>query len=188
MDLPIFELTINEDEKTGVDWIALVDRPAIQIEWQAFSAIKEFKFVGNDEKRIISGPAMIPDLPIIRKAKNGQLYNVFFKAETIRKVVQRFFKNNSMSNFNEMHTDKKADGTYLFESFLIDTSRGINTPSGYDTLPDGTWWISCKVENEDTWNNFIKTGEFNGFSVEGFFKHQEPNQDEELINAIVELF
>jgi hypothetical protein len=36
-------------------------------------------------------------------------------------------------------------------------------------VPKGTWMVSMKVNNEDVWHNFVKTGAVKGFSIEGFF-------------------
>jgi len=129
---------------------------------------------------------MIPNIPILRKREDGSLYNVFFKPETIEKIVERFFKHDYTKNFNKSHSSEIAEGVYLIESFIINSERGIMTPKGYDKVPDGTWWISCKVENEEIWQDFIKTGEFKGFSVEGIFKHSK-SQDDEIIEALLEL-
>ena len=186
MNLPLFELTIDDSEESGVDFIALVDRPAIGSEWQAFSDVK-FEFKANEEKRIISGAAMIPNLPIPRKKANGDLYNVFFSQETIEKIVHKFFRYNYSQNFNKMHTAEIAEGVFIIESFFIDDERGIATPKGFVKHPNGTWWISCKVDSDEVWNEFIKSGEFKGFSVEGFFKPKKSEEDEliEMIEQII---
>jgi hypothetical protein len=40
----------------------------------------------------------------------------------------------------------------------------------YDlNVPVGTWMGAIKVENEEIWNEFIKTGIVKGFSIEGYF-------------------
>jgi hypothetical protein len=162
----------------GVEWA--------QRKLKSIDEAFKFKFKADKEKRIISGAAMIPNIPILRKAKDGSFYNVFFKAETIEKIVEKFFRQDYGKNFNKNHTSEMAEGVYLIESFIINSERGIGTPKGYDKVPDGTWWISCKVDNAQIWNEFIKTGEFNGFSVEGFFK-QNKTEDEQLIEALMEL-
>ena len=83
-----------------------------------------------------------------------------------------------------MH-ENTVEGVYLIESFIIDKTRGIKTPDGFDRLSEGSWFGSFKVENDEIWNNFIKTGEFNGFSVEGFFKKgKRRDYEEELIEKI----
>lgn len=185
MELPLFELTIDETDESGVDFIALVTRPAIGTEWQAFSDVK-FEFKANEAKRVISGAAMIPNIPIYRKRQDGSEYNVFFSQETVEKIVEKFFRNNYAKNFNKMHTSELANGVFIVESFIINEDRGIVTPKGYDKHPNGTWWISCKVDNDDIWNDFIVTKEFKGFSVEGFFKPQK-NEDADLIEMIADI-
>jgi hypothetical protein len=130
---------------------------------------KGFSFKTTD-KQIISGPAMIPDQPIYRRGKDGEEYNVVFTKSTIQKIVERYFKNQYNSNFNLQHKKNMlADGVYLIESFIIDSMRGIKAPEGFEDLPDGSWFISCKVDNEEIWNDYIKSGKFKGFSVEGLF-------------------
>jgi hypothetical protein len=130
---------------------------------------KGFSFKTTD-KHIISGPAMIPDQPIYRRGKDGEEYNVVFTKSTIQKIVERYFKNQYNSNFNLQHKKNMlAEGVYLIESFIIDSMRGIKAPEGFEDLPDGSWFISCKVDNEEIWNDYIKSGKFKGFSVEGLF-------------------
>jgi hypothetical protein len=130
---------------------------------------KNFSFKTTD-KQIISGPAMIPNMPIYRRGKKDEEYNVVFSKETIQKIVERYFKNQYNNNFNMLHKKNMlAEGVYLIESFIIDKSRGIKAPEGFEDLPDGSWFISCKVDNEEIWNDYIKSGKFRGFSVEGLF-------------------
>jgi len=170
MDLPIYELFIDEEQDNGVAAIALVSRPAIERTWKAFSSQKH-RFQGDAERRIISGAAMIPDEPIYRKVGDKE-FNVVFSAATIEKISQKFFSNGFTKNINLKHDPKLVpEGVYVFESFLIDSARGIQAPIGYDDLPEGSWFISCKVDNDDVWNDFVATGKFTGFSVEGNFLH-----------------
>lgn len=130
---------------------------------------KKFMFSANKEKRIISGALMVADLPIYRKDEQGEYYGLF-TAEDIYNIRNKFFKNNNTKSVNEMHDpNKMIDGVYMIESFIIDSKRGINAPDGLK-LTDGSWFGSYKVDNEEIWNDFIKTGEFKGFSVEGVFK------------------
>jgi hypothetical protein len=35
--------------------------------------------------------------------------------------------------------------------------------------PIGTWYVAMKVDNEEIWTEFVKTGKVKGFSIEGFF-------------------
>lgn len=167
--LPIYRLTIkDEDDKMGVNYVALVDEPAIQTNWLAFNG--QMKFAMDKERKIITGALMLADLPIYRRSeKMGEFYVVFDKFQ-IEKIVQRFMKNGFTDNVNKMHDAKQTvDGVYMYESFIVDSQRGIRPPLGFEDAPEGSWFGSYKVDNEDVWNNFIKTGEFKGFSVEGVF-------------------
>ena len=72
-----------------------------------------------------------------------------------------------------MHDSKaKVDGVYMIESMIIDKDRGIVAPAGYGDLPDGSWFGSFRVDNQDIWDKFVKTGVFSGFSVEGLFQQE----------------
>jgi hypothetical protein len=191
MELPLYELLIDEADESGVDFIALVDDPAIKKGWQAFKDdTLKFEFKADKEKRIISGPAMIANLPIYRRRKDGTEYYVTFKPETIKQIVEKFFRNQYSSNFNIMHRKNiLAENVYLIESMIIDSERGIKTPLGFDELSEGSWFISCKVDNDKVWDDYIKTGIFNGYSVEGEFiekKISHANKQLDEILAILE--
>jgi hypothetical protein len=81
--LPVIYLTIDEDHETGLDAISLVDHPAIERNWMAFN--KKQKFSLNEEKRIVSGAAMVADYPIYRKDDDGREYYVVFDSDAIQK-------------------------------------------------------------------------------------------------------
>jgi hypothetical protein len=52
----------------------------------------------------------------------------------------------------------------------------MKTPDGFEPLPDGSWFLSMKVDNPEVWN---RINEFNGFSVEGFFDMVHVGQEKE---------
>ena len=178
--LPVYKLKIKEDDdaKTSVEFIALVDDPAIQIDWQMFN--RKIKFAAYTERRLLMGPLMIANMPIYRRDDKMGEYYVIFDKEEIYKIVQKFFRNGFTSNFNLMH-DKKVDDIYLIESFIIDDTRGVKAPEAFKDLSQGSWLGTVKVDNDEIWNDFIKTGEFKGFSVEGIFGYERVNNSEEAI-------
>jgi len=191
-NLPIFKLSLNDDPDTGVTVIALVDDPAIKRHFMAFQKQKNpsAKFLAtNFEQHIISGPLMVADMCILRDDELHGEHYVYFDAPTIRQIIFRFFKNGLTSNVNLMHLpDAKPNGIYMFESFIIDEKRGIPTPQGFDVLPNGSWFGSYKIDNIEIWEHFIKTGEFKGFSVEGFFTYNQMlTKEETLLKEIIDL-
>ena len=186
MEVPVYKLTINEDDiNSGVDFVALVDSPAILRNFLAFS--KHEKFIANEEKRVVTGPLMIPEIPIYRRDEWGEFYVVFGR-ETIYQIAQKFMKELRNDKVNQMHQpDQKVQGVYMFESFIIDSKRGINTPKGFEHLPDGTWFGSYKIDNEEVWQQ-VKSGTFNGFSVEGFFDmNMERVTDDALLTKVIDV-
>ena len=189
MELPIYELMINEDmqDDAEVSFIALVDKPAIQRNWNAFKENVKFQIVSED-KQIISGPVMLADSPIYRNdATNGEYYVVFSK-DTIFKIAQKFFKKGYQANVNLMHdSNQQVSGVTMFESFISDTDRGILPMRGFEDAPDGSWFGSFKVENEEVWK-MIKEGSFKGFSVEGIFEYSKAKTKEaQILDSIKDI-
>jgi hypothetical protein len=167
MELPIYKLVINpEDEETGVEFVALVNTPAIE---RNFHAFKSHKFTADEEKRIVTGPLMIPDQLIYRRDNSFGEYYVTYDAEMVKKIAEKFMRDQNSNNVNKEHKDP-VDGVFMFETFLKDSSRGISAPKGFEDLPEGTWFGSYKVYNNDIWSQ-VKDGTFKGFSVEGEFLH-----------------
>lgn len=164
MELPLYRLTIDE-EGEGVDYVALTGRPAIERNFQAFG--KAIKFA-ETAKRVLSGALMLADVPIYRNSKEIGEHMVVFDRDTIYKIAQKFFKNGAQSNVNAEHS-APIEGVYLFESYIIDRERGVTPPKGFEDVPDGSWFGSFKVENDVVWDEYIQTGIFKGFSVEGMF-------------------
>lgn len=161
--LPVFKLEID-DTKSFVDAIALVEYPAIEVDFIAFSnepELKQYKF--DDSKMELLGPALIPEQRIYRN-DNGKEYHVFFSKETVRQIAQSFFKRGNQSQLNIEHTDKDAD-SYVFQSMIVDRTKGIAPMD----LPDGAWVVGVKVLNADIWKD-IKEGKRKGFSIEGIFE------------------
>ncbi|WP_212005752.1 XkdF-like putative serine protease domain-containing protein [Chitinophaga sp. HK235] len=185
--LPVYQLLISDDEgdNNEVDFISLVDRPAIQRDFLAFSARQGFAVQDNDQ-HIITGPAMVPDAPIYRKDKNGEYY-VVFAADTIAKIAYRFFKKGYQGNINLQHqSGTLVDDSVFFESWLVDRSKGKLPMAGFEDMPDGTWFVTAKINNADTWTA-IKAGEYRGFSVEGLFDFKpvaEVSLEETLLKEI----
>jgi len=177
MKLPIYQLEISEDlnDDVEVDFVALVDRPAIERDFLKFKEAKANFVIQSEDRRIVSGALMLADTPIYRNDQNGEYYVTFTK-DTIEKIAQKFFKKGYQSNVNLMHDEALAvEGVTMYESFIVDSSRGVMAMKGFEDAPEGSWFGSFKVENESVWNK-IKSGEFKGFSVEGIFNYKKEKQ------------
>jgi hypothetical protein len=189
-DLPLYELFIDPETDRLVSAVALVEYPAIESDFIAF-AEASLRLQFNDDKMELLGAGMIPDLPIYRKDKDGYEYNVVFSKDTVREIAQQYFKSGFQANTNLHHKAIPAH-SYIYQSFLVDESKGIKAPKGID-VPDGSWIVGVKVENADVWQS-IKEGKVKGFSIEGDFRYKEVfenikkqiknKEDEELLQLV----
>jgi hypothetical protein len=190
MKLPVYELMISDDvnDDAEVNFVALVDRPAIQKNWNAFKEKVNFQ-IASEDKRIISGAIMLADVPIYRRDNHYGEYFVTFSKETIFKIVKKYFKKGFQGNVNLEHNpNQKQNDVFVFESFISDKERGILPMKGFEDAPDGSWFGSMYVGNDQTWKE-IKEGKYKGFSVEGLFnysikKQEAQDRDEIIMNQI----
>lgn len=149
----------------GEEMINWAERKLKQIDKQNFE-------IQDEEEKIISGPLMLADTPIYRNDQNGEYYVVFTK-DTIKQIAQKFFKKGYQKNVNLMHdSGQTVSGLTMFESWISDEKRGIKAMKGFENVPDGSWFGSFKVENDDVWQ-LIKDGKVKGFSVEGVFNYRK---------------
>jgi len=127
------------------------------------------KFQTDDEKRMVVGPAMIPDLKIFRRDMMGNPYYVFFGADTIKMIAEKYMRNKYIDNNDTNHDGKAVEDVYVVESWIKEDKEDKSTKYGYGDLPVGTWFVSMKVRNDEVWKK-VKDGELRGFSVSGFFE------------------
>ena len=165
--MKIVELFLDDNEESGIEAISIVESPAIESDFIALKS-DEVKLAEVDkEKKILMGALLIPNKPIYRKTE-GDEYYIYFSKETVLKASQRYLTNGYQGNSTLEHSDN-LEGLTLVESWIVedevqDKSRkyGLNAPVG-------TWMGTIKVNNDEVWNDYVKTGKVKGFSIEGFF-------------------
>lgn len=190
-DIPLLEAVII-DEEDGTNAVSFVDRPAIKANYIALAEETEAFEVKmetvDEEKQIVMGPILIPNLPIYRKYGETE-FNMFFSEETIRLSSELFLKNSNQDKVTAMH-EKLITGIYMVESWIVeDPEKDKSAIYNFD-VPTGTWMASFKVDNEVIWEDFIKTGELQGFSIEGVYNFIESDadiSDEEVVAQLREL-
>ena len=166
----IYELVIEDENIDEVFAISLVEEPAIESNFVFFDKEKVQFAAINDEKKLLMGPILIPDKQILRIDGEGMPYHVFFKPETIKRLSEMYLKK-KYTDKSTLEHDSKIDGVTLVESWIVE-SRTKDKSALYGlSVPVGTWMGTFKVDNEDIWNNYVKTGEVKGFSIEGLFGH-----------------
>lgn len=167
-NLPIFEMILASDDD-GLEYISLVDRPAISIDFVKFSESKpEKKFFAVEDKQMLVGPAMRANYPIYRvNEKTKEEYYVMFSPESIFSIVKHFNKNKKNTGINLMHQDNSEVDATIVEQWFVDGENDKSKKYGFD-LTDGDWMIAVYIEDKALWDSEIKTGNIKGFSIEGF--------------------
>lgn len=178
--MEIIELILNELEGDGVNAISVVENPAIEVDFIALSKQEEVNFKAIDEeKRILMGPLLIPDKPIYRRDGDREYY-IYFTKDTVQKASQVYLKSGNQSKSTIEHEGGLVEGVHLVESWIVEDSEKDKSSIYGFSLPVGTWFGTMKVENEDIWQNYVKTGKVKGFSIEGLFANKQQEPDEEV--------
>jgi hypothetical protein len=189
--MKLIELILDDDEAIGVEAISVVENPAIESDFIALSN-QEIKLAEiNKEKRLLMGALLIPNKPIYRKSGKEE-YHIFFSKDTITRASQMYLQNGNQSNSTLEH-DSQLKGLTLVESWIVEDKQKDKTALYGLDVPVGTWMGSVKVDNDEIWNSYVKTGKVKGFSIEGYFadKLEKPkaelSADEKIINELIEL-
>jgi hypothetical protein len=174
----------------GVEALPWVERTIEQYENMSKFSSEEPSFsVFNAEQKLVVGPAMIPDKMIIRRNEiTGEIYYVYFTAETIKKLQQKFMQEKLLDKTNIEHGRKFLNNVDVVESWIVeDQEKDKQQVFGMD-YPKGTWMITMKVNDDATWEK-VKDGKLKGFSVQGYFleKAKFASINNELLEEIKQI-
>ncbi len=176
-----FEAKFKKGGK-GVFAISLVKDPATTEHFVAMS--KESKLIKmaevSKEQRIVMGLVLQPNQLIPRyNEETDEEYNIVFSEETIKDLSQNFFKSNSQSNSKLEHSESIEDITFV-ESWIVENSKIDKSANFGMEYPKGSWVATMKIDNDEIWNDYVKTGKVQGFSVDAFVDLQEINLKTEI--------
>jgi hypothetical protein len=185
-DLDIFELFIDEEaEMGGIEAISIVENPAIEEDFVVLSSQQVKLAEINKEKRILMGPALIPNKKIYRRSGDKEYY-ITFSEETVRKASQLFLARGKQNNSTLEHEETLEDLSVV-ESWIIEDDKADKSRAYGLNMPVGTWMVSVKVNNDEVWQEFVKTERVKGFSIEGFFTDKQNERPQESIEEQAEL-
>jgi len=175
----IVELILDEEqEESGIEAISIVESPAIESDFVALKG-EEVKLAEIDkEKRILLGALLIPNKPIYRKNEQGDYY-IFFSKDTISKASQMYLRNGYQNNSTLEHS-KDLKGLTLVESWIVEDEVQDKSRKYGLNVPVGTWMGAVKVNNEEIWNEYVRTNKVKGFSIEGYFADKMESPKEEI--------
>jgi hypothetical protein len=130
-------------------------------------ALSKYLFADEDKREIVA-IAMVPDMEIPRKDKEGNIYFVKFSKGVIAKIAEKYMREKKLSDTNIQHVDSADAGAYVFESWIVETLEDkANSVYGLGA-PVGAWCVKMRVTNPETWAK-VKAGELKGLSIQGDF-------------------
>jgi hypothetical protein len=181
----IVELILDEEQEIGIEAISVVENPAIEEDFIALKS-QEFKLAEVDkEKRILMGALLIPNKPIYRRNGEDEYY-IYFSKDTVLKASQMYLMQGKQNNSTLEH-QYQINGLSLVESWIVeDKVHDKSVKYGMD-LPLGTWVGAVKVNNEQIWNEFVKTGKVKGFSIEGYFADKMERPKESIKDELAKI-
>jgi len=184
--MKIVELILDDNEDlTGIEAISIVENPAIEEDFIALKGeILALKQV-DKEKKILLGALLVPNKPIYRKNRDQEYY-IYFSRETVRKASQIYLQkgNQNNSTLEHQHTIK---GLTLVESWIVEDTKKDKTALYGLEYPVGTWVGAVKVNNDQIWEEFVKTGKVKGFSIEGYFADKAERPKDQTINDLAKI-
>lgn len=190
-----YKVLFNELENEGVYAVSLVSDPAIGVQFVTLSKQKEIKLATiNEEQRILLGAVLIPDQPIYRN-QDGHEFNIVFPKETIKQVQHNFSQQGYQNNSTIEHSGEQIQNVTFVETWIKeDEVHDKSIMYGFNE-PIGTWYAAMKVNNDEIWNDYVKTGKVKGFSIDGVFDMEKVNLKteinmnlESIVNAIKQGF
>ena len=151
--------------------ISLVEAPAIESEFVALAKEEPQKvFLESDERHMVYGAALIPDMDIYRNDGEHEYY-INFSKESITKMSQDFMKEYRQHEVTLDHEDT-ANEICVTESWLVEDPYKDKSNALGINVPAGTWMVGMKVNNLEAWER-VKSGELKGFSVESLVSLEE---------------
>ena len=187
MDMQTYKVILNENDESGIYAISLVDDPATKELFISLSAEKETELqlaTVSEEKRLVVGPVLIPNQLIMRKdPSGGDPFNITFDAQTIKGIQEKFIKNGFQNNSTIEHDGKFIEDVTFIETWIKeDEVHDKSVLYGFNQ-PVGSLFAMQKINNDEVWNDYIKTGKVKGFSIDGTkFGLEKINLNNESMN------
>ena len=162
----------EEDMDSGVFAISLVADPAIESNWIYLSKQHKIELAEvNNEKRLLLGPVLIPNKEIPRiDDETGEEYDIVFDEAVIEKAAQLFLQR-QYNNSSTLEHETPINDISIVESWLVADPKADKSNAYGLSYPKGSWIVMAKVNNDEIWSEYVKTGKVKGFSLEGLFGH-----------------
>ncbi|WP_439133013.1 XkdF-like putative serine protease domain-containing protein [Polaribacter sp.] len=184
----------NPDAK-NVYGVSLVENPAMEGDFIQFSKQKlQFADVDKDKRRVM-GLILEPNKLIYRN-QGGSEFNIVFTEDDIENVAYNFQKQANQSTSTIEHSNQNIEGVTFVETWLVENPKVDKSTNFGFSYPKGSWMGVMQLDNDDVWNDYVKSGKVKGFSIDAFMQLEEVNlkqvdnmseiKEDSLANKIVE--
>lgn len=174
-----YEAIYEPLKNKGVYGISLVENPAMQGMFIALSEQTEIQLkTVNEEERLLIGLVLEPNKPVYRN-QDGEEFNIVFSEETVKELSHGFYKLGFHKNSSIEHAGE-INGVTFVESWIIEDSKNDKSAALGLSYPKGSWMATMKVDSEEVWNDYVKTGKVKGFSVDAMVSLKELKFKSEL--------
>ena len=181
-----YKVILNENDESGIYAISLVDDPATKELFISLSAEQTDIQLAtvNEEKRLVVGAVLIPNQLILRNDPDGgEPFNIMFEADTIKGIQEKFVKNGFQNNSTIEHDGKFIEDVTFVETWIKEDDVHDKSVLYGFKQPIGTLFAMQKINNDEVWNDYIKTGKVKGFSIDGTkFGLEKINLNSEYMN------
>lgn len=178
-----YEAVFDEEHNTGVYGISLVENPAMEGLFVALNKDEKIQFKElNKEERKVVGLVLEPNKPIYRN-NQGEEYNIVFSEQTIKNLSYNFFKQNFQKNSTIEHeSENKIENVTFVESWIVEDVKTDKQQLYGFNYPKGSWLAVLKIDNDEVWNDYVKTGAVKGFSIDGLLSLKEVKMSKNQTN------
>ena len=155
--IPVYNALIT-DAETGMFKISHVDEPAVMSDFVAFDRQRrpQMYAVQDEDKRLVRGVVMRADFPIYRNDPAVGEYYIVYKADTIRKMAEKYLADGRQNIVNLMHAGEDVAGVQMVQYFIKDTAAGV-APAGFEDIADGSLFAEFHITSDEIWSA-VKTG------------------------------
>ena len=159
----------NTLELSEVDKIELSKKYDVQLKVQ------------DKEKRLLMGLVLEPNKLIYRyDQEKKEEYYITVNEETITELAHDFIKNANQSYSTIEHDGRELDGVTFVENWIVEDSD-IDKSALYDIkYKKGSWVTVAKIDNDIIWNDYVKNGVVQGFSIDAMVSLEEVNLNKEV--------
>lgn len=172
-----YKAIFDNNKVDGVFGISLVKSPAMEGLFVALKKQqKEIKLKKvNEDERILIGLVLEPNKPIYRfNEETKEEFNIVFDEATIKDLAHNFYKGGFQKNSTLEHETKINDVTFV-ESWIVEDSEKDKSAVYGFSYPKGSWIATMKVDSDEIWNDYVKTGKIKGFSIDAMLDLKEIN-------------